>query len=82
MGVVRYVPGAMAEALVTGGSAAAKSSTGRVREVALTRTAEHNAQRIGEASAPNFGTRFYRRVNLDTSASRIFEHHPRSFWRL
>jgi hypothetical protein len=74
---VRYVPAAAARALVSGGSAEAQASAGRVRAVSLVRTAEYCARRIGDPTGRATGVRFYRWVHLDKSASRIVEHHPR-----
>jgi hypothetical protein len=76
-GVVRHVPAAMAEALVVGGTARASDNPGRIRDIALVRTAETSAQRIGEPSR-TLGVRFYRWTRLDESATRVIEHHPRS----
>jgi hypothetical protein len=74
---IRYVPGALAGAMVAGGSALAVGP-GKVRTVALVGVASTLAHRIGEPSPPTpGGTKFYRWRRLDASASRIIEHHPR-----
>lgn len=75
---IRYVPGAMADAMVQQGAATPEPSAGKVRSVALAVTAEKHAVRIGEASArTTLGVRFTRWVRLELSASRVLEHHPR-----
>lgn len=77
---VRYVPAALARAMVAGGSAALVPGGGRVRAVSLTRTAAIFAHRIGEPTGRAMGVRFYRWVHLEQSASRIVEHHPRCLY--
>ena len=79
---LRYVPGAMATAMVSGGAARVDTpGIGRIRSVILSRPAESFAQRIGEASEPSLGgVKFYRWRRLDDSATRIIEHHPRCYW--
>jgi len=74
---LRYVPGAMAGAMVLGGAARADvSGGGRIRAIVLARPADTHAQRIGPASDPAIGgVKFYRWRRLDTA--RIIEHHPR-----
>jgi hypothetical protein len=74
---IRYIPGTLAASMVSDGIAAARSAGGKVREVALTRTADTHAQRIGPSDGRAVGVKFFRTVRLDASASRIFEHHPR-----
>jgi hypothetical protein len=76
---VRYVPAAMARAMVAGGTAAPQDGSGRVRAVSLTGPASLCAARIGEATGRATGVRFYRWVQLGHSASRVVEHHPRCF---
>jgi hypothetical protein len=77
---IRYVPSALASALVTGGAARADGSAGRVRSVVLARSAESQAQRIGPPTDGGLSQRFYRWTRLDESASRIIEHHPRCMY--
>jgi hypothetical protein len=77
---VRYVPAAMARAMVSDGTAAPRAGSGRVRAVVLTRPASTCAERIGEPTGRATGVRFYRWVHLEQSVSRVVEHHPRCFW--
>jgi hypothetical protein len=77
---IRYVPAAMASAMVIGGAAEPGRSIGRIRSVILLRTAEFSAHRVGSPSEPPLGVRFYRWQRLDESASRIVEHHPRCLY--
>lgn len=81
-GHLRFVPGTLAESMVSNGSAAPQPAGGKVREVALTRPAHERAERIGPSDGRANGVRFYRWVRLDQSASRIIEHHPRCLWKL
>lgn len=74
---VRFVPGALARALVQGQTARPQATAGKVREVVLTQTPAQVAQRIGEPEGRATGVRFTRVVHLEESASRIIEHHPR-----
>jgi hypothetical protein len=79
-GHVRYVPGALASALVDGGTARSGSSSGRIRTVLLERSAAACAERIGEpGDGRATGVRFYRWAHLEASGTRIVEHHPRCF---
>jgi hypothetical protein len=48
---VRYVPAAMAHAMVASGTAAPQTGAGNVRAVSLTRPASIFAERIGEPTA-------------------------------
>jgi hypothetical protein len=57
---VRYVPAALARAMVVGGAAALVPGGGRVRAVSLARTAEACAQRIGEPTGRATGVPFCR----------------------
>lgn len=78
---IRYIPAALAGAMVAGGSALPATSQGKIREVALVSAASSHAQRTGEpSSAQAPGIRFFRWVRLDRSASRIVEHHPRCLY--
>lgn len=77
---VRYVPGALAEALVDQGTALAGASSGRVRSVVLVRSATAYAKRTGEAEGRATGVRFYRWAHLEASARRVIEHHPRCLY--
>jgi hypothetical protein len=78
---IRYVPGALAGAMVQAGSATPRPTIGRVSSVALARTAATCAHRIGEPTAGiSLGVRFTRWLRLDASASRIIEHHPRCMY--
>ena len=77
---VRYVPGALAGAMALDG-AALPVGMGKCREVTLVRIASTHAQRIGEPSTPGLGgVRFVRWQRLDSSASRVMEHHPRCLY--
>ena len=53
-----------AEFLVAEGRAEIAQANGRVRAVKLVETAQTHAQRIGEASAPAYGTKFVVREKL------------------
>lgn len=75
---IRYVPAAMAHAMVSGGAAQPDQSAGRVRGVVLTHSAASYARCIGPPTDGGFGVRFYRWQRLDESACRIIQHHPRS----
>ena len=77
---IRHVPGPLAAALVSAGSASVGPVGGRVREVTLTRTAATSAQRVGEARGTPFGTPFTRYRYLEQSGARVIEHHPRCCW--
>jgi hypothetical protein len=70
----------MARAMLTYGTAAPHSESGKIRAVVLTRPATTFAERIGEPTGRATGVRFYRWVHLEQSASRVVEHHPRCFW--
>jgi hypothetical protein len=74
---IRYVPAAIAGAMVAGGAAMADASAGRIRSVVLVRTAASFATPVGPPSFAGIGVRFYRWQRLDESASRVVEHHPR-----
>jgi hypothetical protein len=74
---IRYVPRALASAMVADGTATPGDGPGRVGSVSLVRIAATHAQRIGEPSNLGLGVRFYRWRRLDASATRIIEHHPR-----
>jgi len=77
--VLRYLPRATAAALTGAGVVRPREAVGRVREVELVQPASTHAERIGEPSTPSItGVRFTRWVRLDSSASRIVEHHPRA----
>lgn len=80
-GHVRYVPGALASALVDGGTASPGPVVGRrIRTVLLARSAAACAERIGEpGDGRATGVRFYRWTHLEASGTRIVEHHPRCF---
>lgn len=77
--VIRYLPPAEAARLVDLGSAAPKSTTGRVREISLLRTAATSAARLGPATGRLNGTPFHRWTRLEDSGLRVLEHHPRAF---
>jgi hypothetical protein len=74
---IRYVPGALAQALVVGGAAAPQPGAGKVRAVAITRPASTHALRIGDATGRATGVRFYRVEALPESGAMIYQHHPR-----
>jgi hypothetical protein len=74
---LRYVPSAMAQALVVTGAASLDQSVGRVRGILLSRPAASFAQRIGPPTDGGLSVRFTRWQRLDDSACRVIEHHPR-----
>jgi hypothetical protein len=79
---LRHLPCALAAAMVDAGSAAIRPSTGRVREIVLTRPASAFAERVGPAGgSPLGGTRFWRWTRLNESGTRVIEHHPRALYR-
>jgi hypothetical protein len=75
---VRYVPGALARAMVAAGHAEIHNANGKVRSIRL--LAAPDLVRIGDASVPTRppATRFTRWVRLEQSATRVIEFHPRS----
>ena len=78
---VRYVPGALAQALAEAGSVVARPSAGRIRTVVLARPASSCAIRTGEATpGVALGTRFWFRERLPESGAVVFSHHPRCFY--
>ena len=78
---LRYLPGEAARALVSGGTAEPRPTQGRIREIVLVSPASTHAERIGPATAPApGGVKFTRWVQLDESATRVIEHHPRCLW--
>jgi hypothetical protein len=78
---LRYVPSAIAQALVVTGAASPDNSVGRVRGVFIARPTSAFAQRIGPPSeSTSMGVRFTRWQRLDASACRIIQHHPRCFY--
>lgn len=77
---VRYIPGALADALVASGAAATPTVVGRVREISLVTSASAYAQRIGEPTGRAVGVRFTRWQHLDTIGMRVIEHHPRCLY--
>ena len=79
---LRFVPAALASALVDSGTVAPVSSNGRIREVSLLKTASSWAQRVGKPTGQANGVRFYRWIRLHESGLRIVEHHPRCLWKV
>jgi hypothetical protein len=79
---VRYVPGAMAHAMVLGGAAHLEDTAGRVRAVTLARPAASFARTIGPPTEGGMSVRFTRWRRLDESAARVIEHHPRCLYAL
>jgi hypothetical protein len=80
---LRYVTAGMAREMVRGGVAEARQSSGKVREVSISRPAATHATRIGEPSPPSLGgVRFVRWVHLEESSTRVIEHHPRCLYVL
>jgi hypothetical protein len=77
---IRFVPGALAAGMVAIGSARPTPAGGKVREVTLEHSAESYALRIGPADGRMRGVRFYRSVRIDSTATRVYEHHPRCLW--
>ena len=79
--LLRHVPREAACILVSSGVAAPRPTAGRVREIVLVSPASVCAERVGPPSPPSLGgVKFTRWRNLDDSAVRIFEHHPRCLW--
>jgi hypothetical protein len=75
---LRYVPGAMAKAMVAAAHAEVASQNGKVKSIRLVTTASTHAQMTGPPSAPTIGSvRFTRRVRSDDHALVWWEHHPR-----
>lgn len=75
---VRFVPGRLAAAMVSGGTAAVANANGKVKSVRLVECAQTHAQRIGEpAASALLGTRFVVREQLDGGGV-IWRHHPRA----
>jgi hypothetical protein len=80
-GHVRWIPAALAEAMVQAGGAAIHNQNGKVRSIRLLETAASHAHRIGEASdySALSGTKFVVREKLDCGAT-VWKHHPRCLW--
>jgi hypothetical protein len=76
---IRFVPGTLAARMVQDGSASAQPTGGKVREVTVSRTADI-LHCIGPGDGRAIGVRFFRTVRMDSTATRIFEHHPRCMW--
>jgi hypothetical protein len=77
----RHVHREAARLLVSTGIAEPRPTAGRVREIVLITPASISAKRVGPPSPPSLGgVRFTRWRNLDESAVRILEHHPRCLW--
>lgn len=74
--VIRHLPPAEAARLVALGSAAPKSTTGRVREIYLLRTAATSAARLGPATGRLNRVKFTHTVRLEDSGRLILEHDP------
>lgn len=74
---MRYVPGALAAAMVELGIARHTPTLGRVREITLVQTAASFAERIGDATGECRAVRFTRWEYLEASGTRIVQHHPR-----
>ena len=82
---VRAVPAALADSLVSEGTAVPAPCTGRgrIREVQLVRAAATSAERIGPPTPAALGNvRFTRWIQLDSTATRVLEHHPRCTYQL
>jgi hypothetical protein len=77
---VRYVPGNLARAMVTGGSAAPAPTPGRIKSITLTQPASTSAEKIGPPGEGRAtGVKFWRWTHLPESGARVVEHHPRCF---
>jgi hypothetical protein len=77
---LRWIPAAVAEALVGAEHAVVTNQNGKVRGIQLVQCAETSAQRIGPPSplTPlSYATRFVRKLKL-ASGHVVYEHHPRS----
>ena len=76
---LRYIPGALAKAMVNAGAAEIHNANGKVKSIRLVESAATHACRIGDATAPTGppACRFTRWVRLEASATRVIEHHPR-----
>lgn len=78
---VRFIPAALAQAMVECGAAEIMHRNGAVRSIRLTAPASTHAERIGPPTGSALsGTRFTRWVYLDGCGVRIIEHHPRCLW--
>jgi hypothetical protein len=76
---VRFIPRALAEAMIRGGSATPQKSVGKIRVIVLVRTAATSAHRVGDATpGHSFGVRFTRWITI--GQSRVIEHHPRCLY--
>jgi hypothetical protein len=76
---LRWINGALAQALVEAETAAVSNANGRIKSIQLTARIEALALRVGPATpltATSFGVRFVRRVQSE--AGTYFEHHPRA----
>ena len=73
---MRYVPGELARALVTAGSAVVSNRNGKVRTIKLTASAATHGVRIGEPSDGWLAPRFSVRERLDGGGI-VWKHHPR-----
>jgi hypothetical protein len=78
---LRWLPSAMASALVDAEHASVASLNGKIKSIRLLQCAQNSAQRTGEASVPVYGTRFVVREKLD-SGHVIWQFHRRSFDQL
>lgn len=78
---LRFVPGNLARALVSGGNARVPDSGGKVRSISLISSASSVAEIIGPPTGSVLGgVRFTRYARLDGPGIRVIEFHPRSFY--
>ena len=75
---IRYVPAAMAAAMVSSGHAAIHNGNGKVKAIRLTQPATTHGRMIGPASDGWMTPKFTRRVRSDDHRLVWWEHHPRA----
>jgi hypothetical protein len=78
---LRWINGALAQAMVEAETAAVSNMNGRVKAIRLTASVTAQAQRVGPAtplSVGSYGTRFIMREKLD-SGGVVWKFHRRSF---
>ena len=80
--LLRHIPAAMAKQLVTSGAAEVHNQNGKVKSVRLLERAATHCWRIGQPTVPTGppAGRFVRRIWLEQSGARVYEHHPRCTW--
>ncbi len=74
---IRYIPAALAKAMVDAGTAAVEHSNGKVRSIKLLQCAASHLVRIGEPSDATWRSpKFVTREKLDCGGV-VWRHHPR-----